>query len=301
MKKVYFSLLIILATCIIGITSCRKNQEAGKDPGVAALSIEELSKDAPFIKLNDAISRFDPKYLVMVYNDTRPVKEIIEKSNDLLVQLKTDPENALFQKQLTDFYHFSSVAQLKEYSLAVTESLKKLDEKYNFKKTLFVGDGGRIFYEARRMYAKAKMDAYSPDVKRKTDGLWTGFVDAYASDFGYYTAVYSEGLEPGSEMEGGGGDCTESCCWERETCKKNAKSKYYSNLWLYTTGGAASGGGAGGLSGSFVPFWGNVVGAIGGGIWGGALGAITANQIYQNDQEACNSTYKACIQKKAGN
>jgi len=79
-EMVDFFLLIMLAACIISITGCRKNQDSVKEQGAAVLTAEGLSKDAPFIKLNDAISRFDPKYLVMVYKDTRTVKEIIEKT-----------------------------------------------------------------------------------------------------------------------------------------------------------------------------------------------------------------------------
>jgi hypothetical protein len=302
MKKVYFSLLVILAACIIGITGCRKNQESTKGSG-AVLTAESLSKDEAFMKLNNAISRFDPKYLVLVYKDPRTTDEIVKASNDLLIQLKTDPESILYQKQLADFYHFSSVTQLKEYSAAITESLKKLDAKYDLQKTLFTGDeGSRLFNKARGLYAKDRLADNPGDARKKTTGLWSDFVDIYASDFGYNSSVYDQSLEPGGDDGGGGGEgCNESCCWERETCKKNARSKYFTNLWLYTIGGATSGGAAGAGSGSIVPFWGNIAGGIGGIIWGGSMGAITALNIYQNDQEACNSTYRACIQKKSGN
>lgn len=302
MKKIYFSLLVIIVACIIGITGCRKNQEAIPDTGAVSLTVEGLAKDESFIRLNNAISRFDPQYLVLVYKDKRTIKEITERSNDLLIQLSTYPESILFQKQLADFYHFASVDQLKQYSATITENLKKLDAKYDFQKTLFSGNGGQLYYKARGLYAKDQVYAIqNADKGVRTNGLWLDLVESELSSFeNYNNTVYDESLEDGGES-GGGNGCTESCCFERETCKKNARSKYLTNLWLYTSGGAAAAGAAGGTLGSAVPFWGNIAGMIGGGIWGGAMGAMTAMQIYQNDQEACNTTYKACIQKKLGN
>jgi hypothetical protein len=301
MKKIYFALLVIIVAGIIGITGCKKNQEVAREMEPITLTAEGLSKDESFIKFNTAISRFDPQYLVLVYKDKRTIKEITERSNDLLIQLNTNPESILYQKQLADFYHFASVDQLKQYSATITENLKKLDAKYDFQKTLFTGNGGQLYYKARGLYAKDQVNALqNADKGVRTNGLWLDLVESELSSFeNYNNAVYDETLEDAGES--GGGGCTESCCFERETCKKNAKSKYLTNLWLYTSGGAAAAGAAGGTLGSAVPFWGNIAGMIGGGIWGGAMGAMTAMQIYQNDQEACNTTYKACIQKKWGN
>lgn len=290
-------MLVILAACIISITGCRKNQDSVKDQGSAVLTAEGLSKDAPFIKLNDAISRFDPTYLVMVYKDTRTIKEIIEKSNDLLVQLKTDPESAPFQKQLADFYHFSSVAQLKEYSIAVSENLKKLDEKYDLKKTLFVGNGSKIFYEARRMYAKYKLDN-PPGVRTKTDGLWSDFVDTYFSEFDYNTYLYNE--EFGQSGDGGGGDgCNgEVCCDQKEVCRLEARDNFWSNLASYGGGGAASGLVTFGALGSGIPVVGTFVGGVAGFIFGGLGGTAVAYEKYHTQLNICQAKYQLCIDSK---
>ena len=104
MKRVYFSLLAVACACIITFFSCRKSQEASKGQGAIVLTTEGLAKDEPFIKLNDAINRFDPKYLQLVYKDNRTTQQIVEQGNDLLIQLNTNPESILFQTQLADFY-----------------------------------------------------------------------------------------------------------------------------------------------------------------------------------------------------
>jgi hypothetical protein len=298
MKRVYLSLLVILSVSLITFMSCRKNQDGAKETVSAIVTPEGLAKDGAFMKLNDAINRFDPKYLQLVYKETKTTDQLIKEGNDLLIQLQTNPDNPGFQKQLADFYHFSSVVQLKEFSAAITENLKKLNEKYDFQKTLFVAGGGKPYAIARSLYAKNKIDNY-PAGAKKTDGLWSDFVDTYFSEFGYYSDMYDESFQEAGE--GGGGGCNESCCWERETCKSNARSKYYSNLWGYSLGGIASGGTVGAAGGSLVPGIGTAIGGFGLGIIGGIAGAISAGNIYQSDLTACATTYKACLEKKHGN
>jgi hypothetical protein len=307
MKRVYFLLLVVLALGITTLISCQKNQEQAKESTAVNINADELSKDESFIKLNDAINRFDPKYLTLVFNEPKTTDALLARSKELMLQLNTYPENIAFQKDLADFYHFSSVDQLKQYSAAITESLKALDTKYNFKRTLFVNGGGQMFYDARKLYAKNKLAAYPTVAKMSTtngtvvkNGIWLDFVETYMSSFDYYEYVSSDDESLQAQRDGGGGfNCNESCCWERETCKSNAKSKRISNLWSYILGG--SGAAAGAVGGSFIPFFGNVGGGFAGALWGGALGVIAANQVYQQDLEACNTTYKACIQKKGGN
>ena len=310
MKRVYLLLVVVFVLGITTLISCRKNQEPVKELTAVSINADDLSKDESFIKLNDAINRFDPKYLTLVFNEPKTTDALLARSKELMLQLNTYPENVVFQKELADFYHFSSVDQLKQYSAAITESLKALDTKYNFKRTLFANGGGQMFYDARKLYAKNKLAAYPTVAKMSTNngtvvknGIWLDFVEMYMSSFGYYEYLSSDDESLLAQREGGGGDggCNESCCLERETCKSNAKTRRVSNLWLYGVGGAGTGATAGAYGGSFIPGLGNVLGGLAGALWGGAWGIISANLIYQQDLEAFNTTYKACIQRKGGN
>lgn len=297
--------LVVFATCIMGILGCRKNQDLAKEPGGITISAEEIAKNESFIGLNDAISRFDPQYLVRVYKDKRSIKEIVDRSNDLLLQLQTNPESPVFQQQIADFYHFRSVAELKNYSASITENLKVLDKQLNFKKTLFAEGGGQLYFKARGLYAKNKLDAY-PNNARQTTGLWTEFVDTYFSSFDYNTYVYDESLE--AALEGGGGDeCNgESCCYERTNCFSQAKIQFWHDVGTYGGSGIGALGSAalvgGSRIGSFFSPLGGIVGGIIGGVWGGTVGGVAgstiAYNIYNANLDICKTKYQMCISAK---
>lgn len=299
--------LVVFAACIMGFLGCRKNQDLAKEPGGITLSAEEIAKNESFIGLNDAISRFDPQYLVRVYKDKRSIKEIVDRSNDLLLQLQTNPESPVFQQQIADFYHFRSVSELKNYSASITENLKVLDKELNFKKTLFVEGGSQLYFKARGLYAKNKLDAY-PNNARQTTGLWTEFVDAYFSSFDYNTYVYDESLE--AALEGGGGDeCNgESCCYERTNCFSQAKIEFWRNVAFYGGSAATSLGSVtayvGTKIGSLFSPIGAIVGGIAGGLWGGSVGGIAgstiAYNIYNASLDICKTKYQLCINAKKG-
>jgi hypothetical protein len=307
MKKIYFSLLVIIAACVIAITGCRKNQEASKDTGAVTLTAEGLSKDESFISLNNAISRFDPQYLVLVYKDKRTIKEITELSNELLKQLNTSPESILYQKQLADFYHFASVDQLKQYSATITESLKKIDAKYNFQKTLFTGNGGQLYYKARVLFAKDKLETLrNADKEVRTNSIWFDLGGSELSSSGYYNAITYESLE--DDTDGGGGDpCNgEPCCYRRLTCLEMARKEFLNNLAIYGGGGIAAGTTAGVAGGGSIGTvlggpTGGIFGMLLGGAWGftvgGSAGTIIAYNIYSASKNICQITYDECIKK----
>lgn len=300
MKRIYYMVLVVFAACIMGILGCRKNQDLAKEPGGITVSAEEIAKNESFIGLNDAISRFDPQYLVRVYKDKRSIKEIVDRSNDLLLQLKTHPESPVFQQQIADFYHFRSVAELKNHSASITENLKVLDKQLNFKKTLFAEGGGQLYFKARGLYAKNKLDAY-PNNARQTTGLWTEFVDTYFSSFDYNTYVYDESLEAAGE--GGGGGCNgEICCDQKDVCKKEAVNRFWDNVFLYGGGGAIAGGRVG-FSASLLspePLFSKLFGVVGGALIGGGAGYLYAYNKYYIDLDICTAKYKLCIDSKKG-
>ena len=275
------------------IFSCTK--QAGKQTGSVVPTANIIAKDAAFMALNGAVDRLDPQYLRLVYKEKRSIEQLTKQSNDLLLQLKADPENPVFQQQLADFYHFRDIGQMKDCSATIASALQELDKKYGLGQSVSSADKARVFYDARRMVAGARMAAGQP--VKQVNGLWSDFVDANCSDFGYNSYVYDEGFEGAGES--GGDGCNEPCCYQLATCKSTARSTFITNLVKYAGGGIVTVGGVGAASGSVVPFWGNLVGAVVGGAWGGAAGSIIAANIYNNDLNICSNNYQAClIQKK---
>lgn len=180
MKRIYVSILAFTALLIFAGVGCKKNQDITSNEGVVSFSAEGLSKDATFIELNDAMNRFDPKYLQLVFHDGRSTEELIKKSESLIQQLSLYPDQPAFQKAMADFYHFSSVDQLKLYSGKIRENLNRLYQRPEWKQKLFSEKGGLFFFQARTQYAKHKMESsQNGDVRRQTNSLWNEMVDTY--------------------------------------------------------------------------------------------------------------------------
>jgi hypothetical protein len=291
MKRLYSLLVIALLAAAI-ITSCKKTTVADTTGGIT--DAEELAKDESFAAMNAAADRFDPQYLRLVYQDTRTVEELSTLSTDLIARWKAEPRNAEVIHQLVTLYHFKNEEQLKACAEKISSSLAELNNKYDLAKLLQTQHGSHMMYKARCLQAKAKVDAGDPSQK-KVNGLWSDMVDGIINDFHYAAYIYDEGYALTPES---GGYCGEQCCYEWQSCKINAQTRYYTNLWVYAGGGAVSFGGVGAAVGSTVPFWGNIIGAAGGAIWGAAMGTMTAMNIYNNDLNACANNYLACLAKK---
>lgn len=304
MKRIYVSILAFTALLIFAGVGCKKNQDITSNEGVVSFSAEGLSKDATFIELNDAMNRFDPKYLQLVFHDGRSTEELIKKSESLIQQLSLYPDQPAFQKAMADFYHFSSVDQLKLYSGKIRENLNRLYQRPEWKQKLFSEKGGLFFFQARTQYAKHKMESsQNGDVRRQTNSLWNEMVDTYLSDFGYISVVYDEGLMPTDDL-GGGDPCHgEKCCLEQSICLSNAKKEFWNNFAIYGgsaatslgTSGAVMGFKAGTFLGPEFGFIGGLAGALWGGAVGGASGAIIAYNIYSASKDICKSKYNQCI------
>lgn len=307
MKRVYLLLVVVFVLGITTLISCRKNQEPVKELTAVSINADDLSKDESFIKLNDAINRFDPKYLTLVFNEPKTTDALLARSKELMLQLNTYPENVVFQKELADFYHFSSVDQLKQYSAAITESLKALDTKYNFKRTLFANGGGQMFYDARKLYAKNKLAAYPTVAKMSTNngtvvknGIWLDFVEMYMSSFGYYEYLSSDDESLLAQREGGGGNGCDGdvCCDQLQVCKGDAKNMFFADLVTYGAGGFVGGLGTGAAAGSIFPGIGTAVGAGFFSFFGGVSGTAIALARYYTSLDICKSKYQLCVDSK---
>lgn len=282
--------MALLAAAVI--TGCKKTTAVETTGGITDAAV--LAKDESFAALNSAADRFDPQYLRIVFHDTGTVEELSTLSAQLMARWKAEPGNAEVTQQLVTFYHFKNAEQLKACAEKISSSLAELNSRYDLAKLLQSQSGSRMMYRARCLQAKAKLDAGDP-AQKQVNGLWSDMVDGIINDFHYAAYIYDEGFALTPES---GGYCGEQCCYEWQSCKINAKTRYYTNLWLYAGGGAVSFGGVGAAVGSTVPFWGNIIGAAGGAIWGAAMGTMTAMNIYNNDLNACANNYLACLAKK---
>lgn len=291
-NNIFLYLPIIAIVSVLTFIGCKKTQENPTNNNKTEIVAEDLAKDEIFIKLNDAVNRFDIKYLQLVYKDVRNNSELIAGVNDVMIALKTNSEDITNQKRMADFYHFKSIDELKEYSSLISKSLIALDQKYDFKKTLFNNDGGKLYYEARKIYAKNKnqQNSNTPIVK-KVSGIWLDFVEKYLSEFDYLNYVSDESLE---EMGDGGGGL-DKCSDQLNVCKTEARYRFWTNVALYGGTGLAAGARGGFAAGTAWPGIGNILGTIGGGAIGAGTGVIISNLLYLADIDICKAKYQQCL------
>lgn len=305
MKKIYVGLVALVVTCLVVGIGCRKNAQDVQ--GAANLTAEILAKDASFFSLNEAISRFDPEYLVKVYGDRRSIQELTNKSKELLTRLQQDPNNSQAQDQLAGFYHFRNTDQLKEYSARISITLKELDSRYGLSKTLLVPGGGALYAKARVLFVKDKYEQLQRGDPSKGEGtkrtnLWLEFVETEASNFGEWAYYNPDDQSFEGASESGGGGCNgEICCLKNEVCRAEALSSFYGYLVLYGVGGIYSGGKLGAVAGSPAPGLGNGLGALIGGIFGGVSGTAYAYIKYRADLDICKAKFQVCLAEKKTN
>jgi hypothetical protein len=97
MKKI-IHLTVLYFFTIIFLIACTK-----KDLSVPLVDplppiVENPVTSQLFDDLNEALSRFDPLYLQVMYKDKRTKEAIHEESKGLLQQLNTEPDNLNVQK-----------------------------------------------------------------------------------------------------------------------------------------------------------------------------------------------------------
>ena len=262
-----------------------------------------------FDELNETIARFDPLYLQIVYKDKRTKSEINEEAARLLTAINQNPTSLVTQKELTDLYHFKSFADLQKASNVISNNSSELKKTFLCKDTVLSKAKMNQLNEARNTFIKNKISSLQKASQRSSSGLWQDNADWILNEFHYYSQIgnLDMGLDGFEDLggEGSGPGCTETCCWEYQTCMTNASSNYVRNYVFYFGGGMFTGAAAGFALGTYVPGIGNLIGATGGAFYGGYLtgttGYIVAVILYMNDQKVCALNYKACIQRKNGN
>jgi len=287
----FFSILLIMF-----LVACTKSNDT---PNIIANNKDianEIAATESFVSLNDAITKFDPFYLQVMYKDTRTIDEIQKQGSSLITEINKNPNNLATQKALAEFYHFKSFSELQKASELISSSAEKFRSKYSTLNQLQKVDQNKIISDARKLFIKNKMELLEKANQKRATGMWNDMVDGILRDWEYWRLVQNEEL--GNEDGGGSAECTDACCFEYKACLTKASSSYINNFLTHCFDLSLAGATYGGAGGSVVPIVGTFYGAIGGGIIGGVTGLTQSIRIYLLDQQACVYTYKACIIRK---
>ena len=289
----FFSIFLIMF-----LVACTKSNDT---PNIVANNKDianEMAVTESFVSLNDAITKFDPFYLQVMYKDTRTIDEIQKQGSSLITEINKNPNNLATQKALAEFYHFKSFSELQRASELISSSAEKFRSKYSSLNQLQKVDQNKIISDARKLFIINKMELLEKASQKRATGMWNDMVDGILRDWEYWRLVQNEEL--GNE-DGGSADCNDACCYEYKACLTKAASSYRINFLGLGTALAGAGGSIGAVLGSPVPVLGNITIGTLGGIIGGVTGFISAVNIYLLDQQACVYTYKACIIRKNEN
>jgi len=289
----FFSIFLIMF-----LVACTKSNDT---PNIVANNKDianEIATTESFVSLNDAITKFDPFYLQVMYKDTRTIDEIQKQGSSLITEINKNPNNLATQKALAEFYHFKSFTELQRASELISSSAEKFRTKYSTLNQLQKVDQNKIISDARKLYINNKIELLEKASQKRATGMWNDMVDGILIDWEYWRLVQNEEL--GNE-DGGSAECTDACCYEYKACLTKAASSYRINFLSLGTALAGAGGSIGAVLGSPVPVLGNITVGTLGGIIGGVTGFIQAVNIYLLDQQACVYTYKACIIRKNEN
>lgn len=299
MKKSIQFTALFASLLVLFFTACNKEVPISELGAPGKFKPDVIASDETLAIFNEAMIRFDPLYLQVVFKETKTMDQIQSNSKELLMELIKNPLNAAAQTAIAKLYHFESFEVFKKTSDLLSKNALTLKIQYFQNKDEPTSEQKKIFSEARKQFLKNKLTALEKSKQKKATGLWNDMADEIERQFHYYTLVYNEEFE--SEMNGGGVECNESCCLEYKGCLITAASAYRLNFIILGTSLAASGGALGSLYGSIIPFIGTGAVGLGGGILGGVAGFVQAVNIYINDQNVCALNYKACIQRKNGN
>lgn len=296
-KLIQFAALIFFT--VVFLIACSKKDQLGPVNNPPPQTPEAPLTGQMFEELNDAIARFDPLYLQIVYKDNRTREEINNVGMQLLQQWNQAPTSVKIQKQLTELYHFDSFEALQKTSATIRNNANSIKiNHFQNTKELTKDQIGQLA-EARKNFIKTKISNLEKDTQKKSLSLWTDNAAWILDEFHYYTQVGN--LEMGLDMDGAtGNDCNEACCFEYVACQQAAKKDYIMNAVIlsFMSGGALSSvsyrlTANNPILNPMSPIVGSMIGLSG--------SILLADQFYKLDLSNCVLKYKACIQRKNGN
>jgi hypothetical protein len=257
-----------------------------------------------FDELNEAIARFDPLYLQIVYKDKRTKAALNEEAARLLTAINQNPTSLVIQKELIELYHFKSFADLQKASNIISNNSAELKKSFLGKDTVLSKVKMNQLNEARKTFIKNKISTLEKASQRSSSGLWEDNAAWILNEFHYYSQIGN--LEMGlDEIEdlggtGNGGGCNESCCLEYVSCQQKAKQTYYMSIIILTftsaeylntlTSRLTANNPALNPSAPLIGFSIAFAGAT-----------LVASEFYKMEINTCVVNYKACILKKNGN
>ena len=266
----------------IFLTACSKKDQLGPLTDPPEQNIPAPLSAPLFDELNETIARFDPLYLQIVYKDKRTKADINEEAARLLIAINQNPTSLVTQKELTDLYHFKNFADLQKASNIISTNSGELKKTFLGKETVLSKAKMNQLNAARNTFLKNKINSLEKASQRTSSGLWTDNADWILAQFHYYSQIAN--LEMDLDMDGGGGagsgpGCTESCCFEYQSCKLAANNSFLVNIFKFGGAGGTALSLTAGAIGSIVPVFGTAIGLLTGGIVGGINGIIVANML----------------------
>lgn len=298
MKKLIHFTALFASLVILFFTACTKEAPTVALAAPAKYIPDVIPTDESLEAFNDAMVRFDPLYLQVVFKEIKTKEQIQAASKELLIELNKNVTNQEAQKAITELYHFESFEALQKVSFALTQTASALKIQFFNNKEAPTAEQKKAFSEARKAFIKNKLTVLEKASQKRATGLWNDMADEIERQFHYYTLVYNEEFE--SDMNGGGADCNESCCLEFVACQQTAKKDYVMNVFVLSF-----------MSGGFFYTVSNRLTANNPalnpmapvvGIMIGLSGSILlAEEFYKMDLSNCVLNYKACIQRKNGN
>lgn len=284
---------------LVFLIACSKKEVQGPVSNPPSPSIENPFTSKFFGDLNDAIARFDPLYLQIVYKDKRSREDLNELAKGLLNQFNQDPTNLIIQKQLVELYHFDSFSALQQTSSIISYNAKSIKIQY-FQNTSDLTNGQiKMLSEARKNFIKTKIASLEKAIQKKSSGLWSDNAAWILDQYHYYSQIGN--LEMGLDMDGAvGNECNESCCLEFVACQQTSKKDYIMNVvalsfmsGTYLSSVSSKLAANNPALNPMAPMVGAMIGLSG--------SILLASEFYKMDLANCVLNYKACIQRKKGN
>lgn len=298
MKKSIQFTALFASLLILFFSACTKEAPVVALAAPGKYSPDTIGTDETLAAFNDAMVRFDPLYLQVVFKEIKSKEQIQATSKELLIELNKNAADKIAQKALTELYHFEFFEALKKASDALTQNALVLKIRFFNNKETPTTEQRKAFNDARKRFIKNKLTVLEKANQKRATGLWNDMADEIERQFHYYSLIYNEEFE--SEMNGGAAECNESCCLEFVSCQQAAKKDYIMNVvalsfmsggYFYTVSNRLT------INNPALNPMAPVVGAM-----IGLSGSILlADQFYKMDLSNCVLNYKACIQRKKGN
>ncbi len=251
-----------------------------------------MSSDKEFVILMDAMKRFDPVYVDIVFREKNHNQLTITKEDFLNVNEQTTEET--FIANLTSQYYFKNKEEVLLNSTIIQEGLTKLFNTYLA--GLTTKEQVSLYFKARKLYAKNKLNK---KIKLGNDNnIRSMSFDIPLAEFDYYRVITEE-QDVDDDISGDNykSECSDVCCINKKICVNEAYIRFLDRTKLIAAA-AVGGGGIAFKLGSLLggPQIG-IAGAIIGGVYSAASTTAIIYLMYSTEKENCDLNYRTCIQR----